>query len=103
MNAFTTQDCAWKDWRHVSNILHCIQDACYGYPPQRCRMPIGRDIDLHVEDAETTGLDNDSESISGLDTTIALGGPEAEGHPMNIPSNQAKLTVLTREINDLHQ
>ena len=51
--------------------------------------PIDRDIDLHIEDAETTGLDNDNGSISGSDTTIALGGPEAEGHPDElIPSNQ---------------
>ena len=61
-------------------------------------------IHLHVEDPETTGLENDNESISGMDTTNALGGPEAEGHPDEvIPSNQAKLTALTREINDLCQ
>ena len=66
--------------------------------------PIDRDIDLHVEDAETTGLDNDNESISGLDTTIALGGPEAECHPDElIPSNQVKLTAFMREMNDLCQ
>ena len=54
--------------------------------------PIDRDIDLHVEDAEgiNTGLDNDNENTSGLDTTIALGGSEADGHPDElIPSNQA--------------
>ena len=66
--------------------------------------PINRDIDLHIEDAETTGLDNNNESTSVLDTTITLGGPEAEGNPNElIPNNQAKLTALTREINDLHQ
>ena len=43
--------------------------------------PIQRDINLHIKDAETTGLDNDNESISGLDTNVALGGPEAKGHP----------------------
>ena len=42
--------------------------------------PIDRDINLHIEDVETTGMDNDNESISGLDTTVALGGPEAEGN-----------------------
>ena len=36
--------------------------------------PIDRDTNLHIEDAETTGLENDNEIISGLDTTIALGG-----------------------------
>ena len=66
--------------------------------------PIDRDINLHMEDAETTGLDNNDESIIGWDTTIALGGSEAEGHLNElIPSNQAKLTALTREINDLCQ
>ena len=68
--------------------------------------PLDRDIDLHIEDAEgiNTGLDNDNESTSGSDTTIALGEPEVEGHPHElIPSNQAKLTALMREINDLHQ
>ena len=57
--------------------------------------PIDSDIDLHIEDAEITGLDNNNESIKGSDTTIALGGPEAEGHPNElVPSNQAKLTAL---------
>ena len=67
---------------------------------------IDRDIDLHVEDMEgiNTGLDNVNESTSGSDTTVAFGGSEAHSHPDElIPSNQAKLTVLTREINDLHQ
>ena len=43
------------------------------------RCPLDRDINLHVEEA--TGIDNDNESTHGLDTTVALGGPEAEGHP----------------------
>ena len=29
--------------------------------------------------APSTGIDNDNESTNGLDTTVALGGPEAEG------------------------
>ena len=42
--------------------------------------------------------------LSGSDTTIAFGGSEADGHPSElIPSNQAKVTALTRDINDLHQ
>ena len=68
--------------------------------------PTDRDINLHVEVAEgiNTRLDNDNESTSGLDITIALGGSEADGHPNELtPSNQVKLTALTREINDLHQ
>ena len=48
--------------------------------------------------------DNDNESTSGSDTIIAFGGPEADGHPNEpIPSNQARLTALMREIKDLHQ
>ena len=43
--------------------------------------PLGRDIDLHIEDSENTGLDNNSESTSGSDSTVALGGPEAERSP----------------------
>ena len=63
-----------------------------------------RDVDLHIEDPEATGMDNDNEGISGSDTTVALGGLEAEGNPDELlPSNQAKLTALTREINELHQ
>ena len=44
--------------------------------------PIGRDIDLHVEDMEgiNTGLDNVNESTSGSDTTVAFGGSEADSH-----------------------
>ena len=56
---------------------------------------VDRDIDLHIEDIEgiNTGPDNDNESTSVLDTTIAFGGSEADGHPSElIPSNQAKLT-----------
>ena len=44
------------------------------------------------------------DNTSGSDTTIAFGGSEADGHPDElIASNQAKLTTLTKEINDLHQ
>ena len=66
--------------------------------------PVDRDIDLHIEDTEITGIENDNESISGSDTTMALIGPEAEGHPdESIPRNHAMLTALTRETNELHK
>ena len=68
--------------------------------------PVGRGIDLHIEDMEgiKTGPDKDNESTSGSHTTIALGGSEAAGHPSELlPSNQAKLTALRREIHNLHQ
>ena len=67
------------------------------------RYPIARD-DLHIEDEEATGLDNDNDSISGLDAIVVLGGLEAEDNINELlPGNQARLTALTREINDLHQ
>ena len=66
--------------------------------------PLDRDINLHIEDSEITGPDNDNESTSGSDATVVLGRPEAEGHPDDsIYSNQTKLMALMREINDLHQ
>ena len=65
--------------------------------------PIARD-NLHVEDIEITGMDNDNDSISGSDATVTLGGLEAEGNPNELLSSyQAKLTALTQEINELHQ
>ena len=38
--------------------------------------PVDRDIDLHIEDTEgiNIGPDNNNESTSGSDTTIAFGG-----------------------------
>ena len=37
------------------------------------------------------------------EATVALGGPEAEGHPKDpVYNNHNKLTALMREINDLH-
>ena len=66
--------------------------------------PVNRDINLHKEDAGATDTDNDNESMSGSDNIVALGGLEAEGNPDElVPSNQVKLAVLTREINDLCQ
>ena len=60
---------------------------------------LDRGINLHAEDPEPTDIDNDS--IHSSDTTVALGGPEAEGHPEDpIYSNHDKLTALTREISD---
>ena len=38
--------------------------------------PIAKNIDLHVEDPEATGMDNENDSISGSDATVALGGLE---------------------------
>ena len=66
--------------------------------------PLDRYINLNVEDSETTGIDNNNEITNGSDATVALGGPEAEGHASDpIYSNQDNLMTLTREINDLCQ
>ena len=66
--------------------------------------PIDRDVNLHIENAEATGIDNENESISGSDTTVALGGHKVEGNPNELkPSNQVRLTAPTREINELCQ
>ena len=65
--------------------------------------PVARD-DLHVEDPESRGMDNDNDSISGSDATVALGGLEAEDNAGELlPGNEAKLMALMREINDLCQ
>ena len=64
--------------------------------------PIDRDIDLPIEDTEVTDTDKDNESVSRLETTVALGGLMVEGNPNElIPSNHAKLTALTRKRNEL--
>ena len=60
--------------------------------------PMDRDINLHIEDPEATDMDNDNDSISGSDATVALGELEVESNPNELlPSNHAKLTALTQE------
>ena len=64
--------------------------------------PLNRDIDLCTEDPEPANIDN--ESTHSSDATVALGGPEAEGHPKDpVYSNYNKLMALMREINNLCQ
>ena len=68
--------------------------------------PVERDTDSHIEDIQGIDIepDNDNESTSSSDTTVAFGGSEADGCPSkHIPSNQAKLTALMREIHSLWQ
>ena len=66
------------------------------------RHPLDRDIDLHI--VKAICIDNDDESTHSLDARVALGGPEAWGHPKDsVYSNQDKLMALMREINDLHE
>ena len=69
---------------------------------QGAECPLDRGINLNTEDTEPTDIDN--ESTYSWDVTVALGGPEAEGHPKDpVCSNHDKLMALMREINDLHQ
>ena len=82
--------------------MHCIQGTHYGYPQWRCRTSHSKG-DLHVEDLETTDRDN-NDRISASDAAVALGVLVAEENTDKLlPSNQARLTALMREINDLHQ
>ena len=64
--------------------------------------PLDRGIDFNAEDPEPMDIDN--ENIHSSDARVALGGPQAEGHPKD-PAyrNQDKLMALTRQRNDLHQ
>ena len=63
---------------------------------------LDRGLYILVEDPEHTDIDN--ESTHSSDATVALGGPEAVGHPKEpVHNNQDRLTALAREINDLHQ
>ena len=64
--------------------------------------PLDRGMDVLTEDPEHAHIDN--ESTHSSDATVALGGPEAVGHPEDLVyGNQDRLTALMREINDLHQ
>ena len=61
--------------------------------------PLDRGLDTLPEDQEHADIDN--ESTHSLDATVALGGPEAVGHPEDpVYDNQDRLTALVREIND---
>ena len=61
--------------------------------------PLDTGMDIHAEDPKHADIDN--ESTHSSDATVALGGPEAEGHPEDpVYSNCNKLTALMKEIND---
>ena len=60
-----------------------------------------RDLNSHVEDARNI---DDNASTDSSETTIALGGWEADGHLSDLlPNSQADLNILTREIHSLWQ
>ena len=64
--------------------------------------PPNRGLDILTEYTEHTDIDNDN--TNSLDATVALGYPEAVGHPEDPAyKNQDRFTALTREINNLHQ
>ena len=55
--------------------------------------PLDRGMDIPTEDPEHA--DNDNKSTHSSDATIALGEPEAVGHPEDpVYGNQDKLTAL---------
>ena len=63
--------------------------------------PLDRGLDILTEDPELADINNNTHSS---DATVALGGPEAVGHPEDpVYDNQDRLTTLMREINDLYQ
>ena len=77
--------------------MHAIA-TCHG----GAGCPLDRGIDIHAEDQGHADIDN--ENIYSSNATVALGGPEAEGHPKDpVCNNHNRLTALTREINDLCQ
>ena len=64
--------------------------------------PLNRGLDILTEDTEHADIDNTSTHSS--DATVALGDPEAVGHPEDPAyENQDRFKALTREINDLCQ
>ena len=65
-------------------------------------MPLDRGLDMLTEDPEHTDIDNGR--THSFDAIVALGGPEAVRHSEDpVYNDQNRLTVLSREINDLHQ
>ena len=92
-----------KIWNRYQT--HCTVYKTHAMPIHHgdTRHPVARN-DPHIEDQEITGLDSDNDRISGLDATVALGGLETEDKTNELlPSNQAKLMALMREINELCQ
>ena len=63
------------------------------------------DLDSHIDittKGDIGGIDlgpnNDNESTNSLDTTLAFGGSEADGHLGNLlPSSQANFTMYSQE------
>ena len=63
---------------------------------------LNRGLDILTEGTEYADINNNS--TQSLDAMVALGDPEAVGHPEDPAfEKQDRLTALTTEINDLHQ
>ena len=89
-----------RDWYQAyctTYKMHAIT-TCHGGTGH----PLDRGLDVLTEDPEHSDIDNDS--THSLDVTVAFRGPETVGHPEDpVYNDQERLTVLTREIINLHQ
>ena len=104
MNAITAQNCASKIGNKYQTYCTMYKTHMMATHQGGTGCPMDRDVNLYVDDPEATDMDIHNDSISGSDATLALGGLEAEGNPNELsPSNWAKLTALTWEINELCQ
>ena len=107
-----------NDWAHspLKTVLRKIGDRYQSYCTTykyhvmtTCHGGAGhtgkdRDLNSYIEDTGgmDIGHDNDNESTSSSDTTIAFKGSEADGCLSDILSNsQANLDIFTTEINNL--
>ena len=58
--------------------------------------PLYRGMDIHAEDSEHADIGN--ESTHSANTTVALGGPEAEGHPKDPVYNNHTEAVESKSL-----
>ena len=85
-------------WAYCTTYKMHTMATCHG----GAGCPLVRGLDILTEDPEYTDIGSKNTHCS--DPTVALGGPEAVGHPKDLVyDNQDRLTVLIGEINDLHQ
>ena len=66
-----------RDWYQAYCITYKTHAMATHHGVARC--PLDRGLDILTEHPEHAHLNNDSTHSS--DTTVALGGPEAVGHP----------------------
>ena len=99
---FTTKNGTRKNWGSISGLLHHIKThAMATHHGGTGHHSLDRGLGILTEDTEHADINN---STHTSDATVALGDPEAVGHPEDpMYNNQDRLTTLTREINNLHQ